>query len=76
MKFNPTTGQLEEGGGADSTFLGVFATDPATAEDGNTYINSVSSNEYVYYGGTWWIVQTLKNPLSGYYMGFGAFTTA
>lgn len=40
-------------------FLGVKSTAPATAKEGNTYVNSVDNGYYIYYGGTWQSLHTL-----------------
>jgi hypothetical protein len=60
-KFNPFTAQLDYY--EASEFKGVLAAPPGSPVEGWTYINSVDSGYYIYYGGAWQLLTTF--PSSG-----------
>ena len=59
-KRNPVTGQVDlvDVAPAD-TFKGLLGAEPTTATEGDTYVNVVDHNYYIYYGGTWQALHTL-----------------
>lgn len=62
-KLNVFNGEFDyyEGG-----FIGAFSSAPATAQDGQTYINNSTGGYYVWFNSTWNLLATLTPPAASY----------
>jgi hypothetical protein len=70
--FNPFTRKLDNSG----SFMGVLATAPTLASNGNWYIDSAMSTAYVYYGTSWWaFVYFPSGPTTGILTEAGDYIT-
>jgi hypothetical protein len=56
FSFNIFTQKLDY---YDSSFKGILSIDPASPDQGWTYINSTNHGYYIYYGGAWQLLHTL-----------------
>jgi hypothetical protein len=73
-KVDPILGEYRQN---DSNFKGVLAAEPATGVDGDWYINSVESAEYVYYLGSWWVRRYFPSgPTTGILTEAGDYQTS
>lgn len=57
---------LEAGGG--NVVIPTGASDPATAEEGQLFINTTDNGYKVYYGGTWQTLHTLTSATLLYWL--------
>lgn len=58
--------QLEAGGG--NVIIPSGPTDPATAEEGQLFINTTDDGYKVYYGGAWQTLHTLTPATASYWL--------
>lgn len=75
MVSNHNTVQITTSGGAsDGGFLGIFATAPVTAIEGDTYQNSGTGDLYYYDGASWVLIPLASGSADGGHLGI--FATA